>query len=286
MNANAVMTKGVMKMSKVISICTQKGGVAKTTSTANLGVALARQGNRVLLVDFDPQADLTICFGYTNPDALDVTISTMMLKAINEENFDCFEGIKQTGEGVCLIPSNLELSALEMSIVGTMNRERVLSRYLDKVKRDFDYVLIDCPPSLSMITINALSAADSVIIPVQAHYLPAKGMEQLINTVERVRKYVNPNLKIDGVLMTLVDNRTNFAKEVPEIIRQSYGNKLRIFDTQIPMRIKAAETPARGVSIFSYDPKNDVAKAYDSLSREVIRDVQREKAKLHAEYCR
>ena len=275
-----------MKMSKVISICTQKGGVGKTTTAANLGVALARQGNRVLLVDFDPQADLSISLGYTNPDALDVTISTMMLKAINEENFDCFEGIKQTDEGVCLIPSNLELSALEMSLVGTMNRERVLSRYLDKVKRDFDYVLIDCPPSLSMITINALSAADSVIIPVQAHYLPAKGMEQLINTVERVRKYVNQNLKIDGVLVTLVDNRTNFAKEVPEIIRQSYGNKLRIFDTQIPMRIKAAETPAIGVSIFSYDPKNDVAKAYDSLSREVIRDVQREKAKLHAEYCR
>lgn len=184
------------------------------------------------------------------------------------------------------MPSNLELSALEMSLVGTMNRERVLSEYLGKIKSHFDYVLIDCMPSLGMITINALSAADSVIIPVQAHYLPAKGMEQLIKTVDRVRKYVNPALKVEGVLMTLVDNRTSFAKEVPEIIRNSYGNGLKIYDTQIPMRIKAAETAAHGVSIFSYEPNGDIAKAYDSLSKEVLRDAKREKAKLHAEHCR
>lgn len=273
-------------MSKVIAICNQKGGVGKTTTTASLGVALVNHGKRVLLVDLDPQGDLSTSFGFVNPDSLDVTISTMMMKAVNEADYDPFEGIKQTDEGVCLMPANLELSALEMSLVGTMNRERVLSEYIDKVKRNFDYVLIDCMPSLGMITINALAAADSVIIPVQAHYLPAKGMEQLLKTVDKVRRYVNPELKVDGVLMTLVDNRTAFAREVPEIIKQSYGDNLKIYDSKIPMRIKAAETAARGVSIFSYDPRSEVAKNYDSLAREVIYDAKREKAKLHAERSR
>ena len=271
---------------KTIAICNQKGGVGKTTTTANLGVSLAEQGKKVLLLDLDPQADLSTCFGYPSTDDLPATISTMMTKAINDEHFDLKEGIIESNEGIYLLPANLDLSAMEMSLVGTMNRERVLKEYVDNVKHNYDFILIDCMPSLGMITINALAAADSVIIPVQAHYLPAKGMEQLLQTVNKVKKYVNPELKVDGVLMTLVDNRTSFAKEVPEIIKASYGDNIKIFDSRIPIRIKAAETSAKGVSIVTYDPKNEVSKAYRNLAKEVILDAKREKAKLYSEQCR
>ena len=273
-------------MSKVIAICNQKGGVGKTTTAANLGVALAIEGKRVLILDLDPQSDLSASLGLERTDDLEVTVSTMMGKDINEEKFDPMEGLIKTDEGVYFLPSNLELSAMEMSLVGTMNRERVLKGYIDKVKNNFDFVIIDCMPSLGMITINALSAADSVIVPVQAHYLPAKGMEQLLNTVAKVQKYVNPSLKVDGVLMTLVDARTTFAAEIPAMIKARYGNHVRIFDNQIPMRIKAAETSAQGVSIFASEPKSDVAKAYAGLAKEVMADVRREKAKIRSEQCR
>ena len=273
-------------MSKVISISNQKGGTANTATCVSLGAALAREGKKVMAIDLNPQADLTACLGVRNPDDLDITISTLMLKAINEERFDWKEGIIHTKEGISLVPSNLDLSGVEMNLVGTMNREQALRQYVDKVKNNFDFVLIDCPPTLGMLTINALSAADSVIIPVQAHYLPAKGMKELLKTISKVQRYVNPNLRIDGVLMTLVDNRTNFAKEVTETIRNDYGSHIKIFDANVPIRVKAAETTAMGVSIFEYEPKSDVAKAYADLAKEVMKDGQREKTCNITGQCR
>lgn len=181
-----------------------------------------------------------------------------------------------------LMPGNIELSAVEVALVNTMSRETIMRSYIDSVKADYDYILIDCMPSLGMMTINALAAADSVIIPVQAHYLPAKGMTQLLQTVARVRRQINPKLAVDGVLLTMVDSRTNFAKDISFVLRRDYGDKLRVFNTEIPLSIRAAETSAKGKSIYAHDPNGQVAKAYAALTKEV-QDIgsERRSARQH-----
>lgn len=188
-----------MSNCKTIAVCNQKGGVGKTTTTVNLGVGLAMQGKRVLLVDADPQGDLTTCLGWRDSDSLSVTLTEKLQAIISEQEQNPFDGILQHKEKVDLVPSNLSLSSLEMTLVTAMSRESVLKNYLSLVKDKYDYVLIDCMPSLGMITFNALTAADSVIIPVQAQYLPAKGMTQLLGTIAKVRKHTNADLKIDGM---------------------------------------------------------------------------------------
>ncbi len=257
-------------MTKIIALANQKGGVGKTTTAVNLGIGLARQGKTVLLVDADAQGNLTDSLGWNEPDKLPVTLATIMTKIIMDEPIEPDEGILHHAEGVDLMPANIELSAMEVSLVNTMSREIVLRNYLSEVKKNYDYVLIDCMPSLGMITVNALAAADSVIIPVQAHYLPAKGMSQLLQTIGRVKRNINPDLKIEGALLTMVDARTNFAKDISFILRRDYGDKLRVFKTEIPLAIKAAETSVEGKSIYVYDARGKAAAAYEALTREVM----------------
>lgn len=257
-------------MPKVIAIANQKGGTGKTTTTVNLGIGLAKQGNKVLMVDGDSQGNLTDSLGFTNPDSLPVSLATILTKVMTEEAYEINEGILHHKEGIDLMPGNIELSAIEVSLVNTMSRETVLCTYINAVKEKYDFVLIDCMPSLGMMTINALAAADSVIIPVQAHYLPVKGMTQLLQTIARVRRQINPNLTIDGVLLTMVDNRTNFAKDISFVLRRDYGDKLRVFQTEIPLSIRAAETSAEGKSIYVHDPQGIAAKAYEAFTKEVL----------------
>lgn len=266
-------------MSKVIAISNQKGGTGKTTTTVNLGIGLANEGKKVLLIDYDAQGSLTQSLGYPNPDELEITISSLMEKTVNEQPIADNEGILHHAEGIDFVPANIELSGMETALVNIMSRERVLKNYLSQAKNNYDYVLIDCTPSLGMLTVNALTAANEVIIPVQSHFLPAKGLEQLLGTISKVKRQINPNLKINGILLTMVDNRTNFAKDVSNLIRNTYGKNIRVFKTEIPMSIKAAETSASGKSIFNYDKHGKVADAYKNLTKEVLENEQRIKHK-------
>ena len=269
-------------MSKVIALANQKGGVGKTTTTVNLGIGLAVQGSKkVLLVDADAQGNLTDSLGFKEPDNLPVSLATLLTKTMLEEPYEPDEGIISHAEGISLMPGNIELSAIEVSLVNTMSRETVLRTYINAVKDRYDYVLIDCMPSLGMMTINALAAADSVIIPVQAHYLPAKGMTQLLQTIARVRRQINPKLTIDGVLLTMVDTRTNFAKDISFVLRRDYGDKLRVFQTEIPLSIRAAETSAQGKSIYAFDPHGLAAKAYQAFTKEVQDIGEKQRKRQH-----
>ena len=260
----------IAKKCATIAIGNQKGGTGKTTTCENLGIGLAMEGKKVLLVDADPQGSLTISMGWQQPDELPTTLSTLMAKAMNDQ---C---IPHHVEGVDLIPANIELAGLEVALVNSMSREKMLKQVLDSARREYDYILLDCTPSLGMLTVNALAAADTTLIPVQAQYLSAKGLEQLLQTVQKVRRQINPKLKIEGILLTMTDSRTNYGQQIDNLIRGAYGSKIKVFDQTIPRSVRAAEISAVGKSIFQHDPKGKVAEAYKSLTREVMANAEKQ----------
>ena len=254
---------------KVIAVTNQKGGVGKTTTTANLGIGLAQQSKRVLLIDADAQGSLTLSLGYPKPDELPITLADIMQNVIDDTPIPDGCGILHHSEGVDLLPANIELSGMEIRLINAMSRESVLRTYINAVKPHYDYILIDCMPSLGLMSINALVAADSVIIPSAPDFLSTKGLNLLIRTISKVRRQINPKLKIDGILMTMVDGRTNNAKNIIAALRTTLDGNIRVFDTEIPRSVRAAEASGEGKSIFAFDPKGRVAQAYANLTKEV-----------------
>lgn len=266
----------------ILAVANQKGGVGKTTTCVNLGIGLAQEGKRVLLVDCDPQASLTISLGWPQPDELPVMLSTIAGRVLRNEPIRLEEAILHHEEGVDVLPASIELSGMEVSLVNAMSRESILKQTLEPLRGRYDHILLDCMPSLGMLTVNALATANSVLIPVQAQYLSAKGLEQLLGTIAKVRRQLNPKLAIAGVMLTMVDSRTNYAKEISGIIRETYGSKLKIFATEIPRSVRAEEISAEGKSIFTHDPNGKVAQAYRELTKEMCAIERKKQHRLEA----
>ena len=256
---------------KVIAVANQKGGVGKTTTAVNLGVALGKSGKRVLLIDADPQGSLTRSCKIERPDDLDITLSELLAYEMSGDSKDMFfdDPIRQF-ENIDLIPSNISLSGTETALFNCMSRESVLKRAIEPLRRMYDVILIDCMPSLGMMTINALVAADSVIIPCEPSFLSVKGLDLLLHSISKVKRQINPDLKIEGVLMTMVDSRTNNARDITRALRDAMGININVFNIEIPRSVRATECPNLGESIFVHDPDGKVAVAYKELAREVI----------------
>ena len=259
-----------MDKCKVIAVANQKGGVGKTTTALNAAIGMARNGYDVLIIDFDPQGDLTSSLGWKTNDALENSVSSMLDDYINDESIHYDSLILNHPEAVDVIPANIELADFEMRLVSVINREQTLSNCIEPLRSKYDYIFIDCPPSLGMLTVNALAAADEVLIPVQTQYLPAKGMTKLLQTVNKVQRKINNNLKINGIVMTLADSNTNITKSTIETIRDSFSKNIKVFDTIIPKATKASEASTSGKSIYEYAKDSKVALAYESLTKEIM----------------
>ena len=258
-------------MAKVIAVSNQKGGVGKTNASVNLGIGLARQGKKTLIIDADPQASLTTSLGWREPNKLTITLTTVMIKIMTDKAIDGKEGILKHSEGVDILPANMDLSGLEMSLVTAMSRETILRQYIDKIKHEYEYIITDTCPSLGMLTVNALAAANSVIIPVQAQYLSLKGLEQLLQTIANVKRQINPGLTIEDILITMTNMRTKYNRDIITLLEESYKGKIKIFSKSIPQSVRVSETSVEGISIYAHDPNGKAALAYERLTTEVLR---------------
>ncbi len=257
-------------MSKVIGIAAQKGGVGKSTTCRNLATELADQGYKVLVIDCDNQSSLTDCFGITEPEKLEYTLYHLMMNVMLEKDLPSKESYIIPKEGIDIIPSSIELSAIEINLVGTISREYVLKTIIDEIKGDYNFVLLDCMPSLGLMTLNVLAACDSVLIPATPEYLSVKGLELLLKTIYKVKKRINSSITFEGILLTMFDERTNLAKDMVEMIENSYGEHIKVFETKIPKSVKVGEANLQSKSIMEYMPTNKAAIAYQELTKELI----------------
>lgn len=260
-------------MGKIISIANQKGGVGKTTTTVNLSTILARKGKKVLLIDADPQGNATSGLGVEK----EVELSTYDV-LINETTIK--DAIQETSiKNLKVCPSNINLAGAEVELVSMMSREQRLKEKLDEVKNKFDYILIDCPPSLGLITLNSFTASDSVLIPVQCEYFALEGLGQLLNTINLVKKHLNKEIQIEGALLTMYDIRTNLSNQVVKEVKKYFDDK--VYKTVIPRNVRLSEAPSYGMPITEYDPRSKGAKSYIKFAKEFLKVNEEEKKAKH-----